>query len=184
MEIKISTGQILTILQIIAWIIFVGLCIEAGAIIFNMFFILVLDSASANHLYKEVDLANLYQFDQGHFIAESVLLSIVAVLKAIMFYLIVKLLHDKKLNMSEPFSAYVGRFMFRIGYLTFGIALFSYWGINYAEWLLAQGVTMPNIQSLGFGGPDVWLFMSVTLFVIAHIFKRGIEIQTENDLTI
>jgi hypothetical protein len=30
----------------------------------------------------------------------------------------------------------------------------------------------------------VWLFMSVTLFVIAQIFKRGIEIQTENELTV
>ena len=149
-----------------------------------MFFMLMLDTESANHLYKGVDLSNLYLFDQGHFIAECTLLSIVAIFKAILFYLIVKLLHEKKLNMSDPFNTDVGRFMFRIGYLTFGIALFSYWGINYTEWLIAQSATMPNVQSLGFGGPDVWLFMSVTLFVIAHIFKRGIEIQTENDLTI
>jgi hypothetical protein len=33
-------------------------------------------------------------------------------------------------------------------------------------------------------GADVWLFMGVTLFVIAQIFRRGIEIQTENELTV
>jgi hypothetical protein len=43
---------------------------------------------------------------------------------------------------------------------------------------------MPDAESLHFGGADVWLFMGVTLFVIAQIFKRGIEIQAENDLTV
>jgi hypothetical protein len=43
---------------------------------------------------------------------------------------------------------------------------------------------MPDIENMRLGGADVWLFMGVTLFVIAQIFKRGIEIQTENDLTI
>jgi len=45
-------------------------------------------------------------------------------------------------------------------------------------------VKMPDTQHLRLGGADVWLFMSVTLFVIAQIFKRGIEIQTENELTV
>ena len=43
---------------------------------------------------------------------------------------------------------------------------------------------MPGIQYLGLGGADVWLFMCVTLYVIAQIFKRGIEIQSENELTV
>jgi len=43
---------------------------------------------------------------------------------------------------------------------------------------------MPDVQYLRLGGADVWLFMGVTLFVIAQIFKRGIEIQTENELTV
>jgi hypothetical protein len=43
---------------------------------------------------------------------------------------------------------------------------------------------MPDIEHLRLGGADVWLFMGVTLFVIGHIFKRGIEIQSENELTV
>ena len=50
--------------------------------------------------------------------------------------------------------------------------------------LVKKGVNMPDIQYLHLGGADVWLFMGVILFVIAQIFKRGIEIQTENELTI
>ena len=43
---------------------------------------------------------------------------------------------------------------------------------------------MPDVQSLGLGGGDVWIFMGITLLVIAKVFKRGVEIQSENDLTI
>lgn len=43
---------------------------------------------------------------------------------------------------------------------------------------------MPDVRQLSFGGADVWLFMGVTLLVIAYMFKRGIEIQSENELTI
>ena len=111
-------------------------------------------------------------------------MSIVAVMKALIFYLIVKILHDKKLNLSEPFSKELRSLIINVSYLSLGIGLFSYWGIHYSEWLVNQNVKMPDIQHLGFGGADVWLFMSVILFVIAQIFKRGIELQEENDLTI
>ena len=86
--------------------------------------------------------------------------------------------------MAQPFSKEVGRFIFRISYVALLIGLFSWWGVKYAEWLVKQGVKMPDIEYLRLGGADVWLFMSVTLFVISQIFKRGIEIQTENDLTV
>lgn len=65
-----------------------------------------------------------------------------------------------------------------------GIGLFAYAGANYADWLMRQGVTMPDIESLKLGGADVWLFMGIILLVIAQIFKKGIEIQTENELTV
>jgi hypothetical protein len=34
------------------------------------------------------------------------------------------------------------------------------------------------------GGADVWLFMGVALLVIGRVFKKGIEIQNEIDLTV
>jgi hypothetical protein len=43
---------------------------------------------------------------------------------------------------------------------------------------------MPSLQELRFDGFNVWLFMGVILFVIAQIFKRGVAIQAENDLTV
>lgn len=49
---------------------------------------------------------------------------------------------------------------------------------------MQQEVKMPDVQTLNIGGADVWLFMGITLFIIAQIFKRGIEIQSENELTV
>jgi hypothetical protein len=184
MEIRISTGTILKILYILSWIVFVGVCIEAGGFIFNGLFSLILNPADAKYFWKEVDLSDLYKYDHGYFFVETLLISIVAVMRACIFYLIIKILHDKNLNVSKPFNKEMGRFIFRISYLALGIGMFSYWGANYTEWVIKQGVKMPGIQYLRLGGADVWLFMSVTFFVIAQIFKRGIEIQEENDLTI
>lgn len=180
MEIKISTRQILKILYVISWIIFIGVCIEAGSFIFNAFYTLVINPVNAKYL----DLTSLYQFDPGYYLVELLLMSIVGIMRALLFYLIIKILHDKKLDLAQPFNKELGRFIFHVSYLTFAIGLFSNWGVNFTEWFVSQGVKMPDIQHLRLGGADVWLFMGVTLFVIAHIFKRGIEIQSENDLTI
>ncbi|HRZ97990.1 MAG TPA: DUF2975 domain-containing protein [Paludibacter sp.] len=184
MEIKISTKQIINILYILSWIIFIGVCIEAGGIIFNAFFTLVINPVGAHYFWNNIDLSELYAYDSGYFLVETLLMSIVAVMKAILFYLIVKILHDKKLNMSMPFNKEMGRFIFNVSYLALGLGLFSLWGAKYAEWLVKQGVIIPDIQYIGFGGADVWLFMGITFYVIAQIFKRGIEIQDENELTV
>lgn len=184
MEIKITTQQILRILYVLSWIIFIGVCIEAGGFIFNSVFVMVINPVGANKFWEQIDLSSLYEFDRGYFFAETLLMCIVAVMRAIMFYLIVKFLHDKKLNMAKPFGNDMGRFIFNLSYLAFAIGIFSWWGAQYSKWFVKQGVQMPDIQYLRLGGADVWLFMGVILFVIAQIFKRGIEIQEENELTV
>jgi hypothetical protein len=180
MELKISTNQMLKILTVISWIIFIGICIEAGSFIFNVFFTLFINPDNAGYL----DLSDLHKYDAGHYSAEMLIIIIVAVMRAILFYLIVKILHEKKVNISQPFNKEMGSFMFKVSYLALGIGLFSYWGANYTAWLVSKGVTMPAMEKLHLGGADVWIFMGVTLLVVAQIFKRGIEIQSENDLTI
>jgi acid phosphatase family membrane protein YuiD len=181
---EISTKQVLKILYVLSWIIFIGVCIEAGGSIFSAFYTLVINSFNARTYWVGNDLSGLYKYDPGHFFAETLLISIAAVMKACIFYLIIKILHDKKLNMSQPFTGEVRLFIIKVSYLAFGIGLFTGWGVKYTEWLVKQGIQMPDTQHLRLGGADVWLFMSVILFVIAQIFKRGIEIQSENELTV
>jgi hypothetical protein len=181
---KISTKFILIVLHVIAWIIFIGVCIEAGGSIFSAFYTLVINPVNAATFWVGNDLSELYKYDRGHFLVETMLISIASVLKAIMFYLLTKILYNKKFTMSQPFNNEVRLFIIHVSCLAFGIGLFTGWGVNYTEWLVKQGVNMPDTQRLRLGGSDVWIFMSVILFVIAQIFRRGIEIQSENELTV
>ena len=181
---KSRTNLVLKILYILSWIIFVGVCIEAGGSIFSAFYTLVINSINARTFWVGNDLSSLYTYGRVHFFAETLLISISSVMKACIFYLIIKNLDPKKISMSQPFSKEVGRLIFNISYLSLFIGFVSLWGVKYTEWLVQQGVKMPDIQYLRLGGADVWLFMGVILFVLAQIFKRGIEIQSENELTV
>ncbi len=181
---KISTQLILKIMQGITWLIFIGVCIEAGGSIFSAFYTLVINPINAKNFWVGNDLSGLYAYDRGHFLVETMLISITAVLKVCLFFLIIKILHNKKLSLSQPFNNEVRHFILNLSYTTFGIGLFTAWGVRYTSWLEKQGIQMPDTQNLRLGGADVWFFMSVTLFVIAQIFKRGIEIQSENELTV
>lgn len=175
---------VLWILIIISWIIFVGLCIEAGGFIVNSFFVLFRPGV-VPYLWQQVDLSELIKADnRGSFFVISLIMGIVSVLKAWLFYGIIRILHNKKLTLARPFNDIVRRFILSSAVIALLIGLFSNSGSEYSQWLMQKGIRMPDIEALHLGGADVWIFMSVILFVIAQIIKKGIEIQTENELTV
>ena len=184
MEIKISTKKILLVLQIICWIIFVGVFIDACGYIFASFYTMTYNSANARTFWPGNDLSDLYAYDKGHFLVIVTFMCIVALMKAAMFYAIIKILQDKSLSLSQPFSRKAANFISLMALLALGAGLFSGWGVSYTEWLVKKGIEMPDTYYLNLGGGDVWIFMSVALFVVGLVFKRGIEIQTENELTV
>lgn len=182
---KSSTKLMLNVLHVVAWIIFVGLSIEAGSFLVNAFFALF-NPAVVKHLWlwQEVDLSGLLSFDPVYYFIITLSMAIVTILKACLFYLIIKLLYEKKINIAQPFSKESGRFIASLSYVSLIIGVFSIVAVKQIEWLVRQGVKMPEIQYLKLGGADVWLFMGVILLVITQVFKRGIEMQEENDLTV
>lgn len=184
MEIKISTNHILLFLLMISSLIFVGVCIEAGGFIYNTIHVMFINPNWAGHFWNGNDFSALYAFDKGQFLVQAGFMCLVSILRAILFYLIIKLLMEKKLDMVKPFSPAMKRFIFSVAYLSLGIGIFSHWGMKYATWLSTQVGKMPSAEQMRLGGSDVWFFMGVVLLVIAQIFKRGHEIQSENDLTV
>lgn len=183
-KISAMKNTVLKILHVLSWILFIGLCLEAGVFLFITVFRFFIDPADAHIFWQEVNLTALYDFDPGYYAVETSLITLVAITKAWMFYLIVRLFNDKKFNLEKPFNQEVRKFISNVAYLSFGIGLVSSWVVNFAKWFVEKGVEMPDSEEMSAGGADVWLFMGVILLVIAHIFKRGIEIQTENELTI
>jgi hypothetical protein len=183
MEIKITGKHIRIVLLIICGLIFVGVCIEAGGFISNIIYALYKPSVAA-HYWQDLDLSPVYNYDKGQFVVVTTFMSIPAVFRCIIFYLIIKLLMDNKLSLSQPFSKYLVKFISLMAWLALGTGLFSAWGAEYVNWLESKNIAMPGIHELRLGGADVWLFMGVVLLVIAQLFKRGVEIQSENELTV
>jgi cytochrome c biogenesis factor len=184
MTLTITPTQILKVLHVVSWIIFIGLCVNAGGVLFNAFFALYINPMASQNFWQTINLGPLYDFDKVYFIAFALLMAIVAILKAILFYLIVKLLHDKNLDLNQPFNNKMTRFVANVAYLSLGISFFSKWGEDQTKWLIEKSIQMPAIQDLDLGGADVWFFMGIIFWVLKQLFKRGEAIQTENDLTV
>jgi hypothetical protein len=54
---------------------------------------------------------------------------------------------------------------------------------GFAEHYIGKGISFPKLsEHIGHG--DAFLFFAGILFVISTIFKKGIELQTENELTV
>jgi len=176
------------LLNILTWVIFIGLCIKAGTYIFSTLFVLFYNPVGATKFYQSqgtnINLSGLYNYSQARFVTVTSLMIIIATLKAILFYLIVNLFHKKKLNLTNPFNEFVGGYLFKIAYLAIGISIFCYWGANVIFETEKLNIVIPPIQVFGFNAAVEWLFMGMTLLIFAKIFKRGIELQSENELTV
>jgi hypothetical protein len=110
-------------LQIIAWIIFIGLCIEAGALLLQ------------------------------------------------------------KMNLSNPFSAYVSEQITKVSYCTFSIGLINYFAVSTSRNLVHKGYNIDQLNSF-WVNTEAFILMAAIINVISIIFKRGVELQQENELTV
>ena len=180
----IKTDYILKVLHVLSWIVFIGLCLDAGIFIVYTILTLMLKPEEAAKMWKEVDLTAVYNHNESHFITLTALIIITTVLKALMFYVIVLFFYKKNLNLSKPFNETTKKFVLNLGYLSLGIGLFSSWGTGVVEGLIQKGVSLPDLRYMRLAGADVWWFMGIVLLVIAIVFKKGIELQNENELTV
>ena len=175
-----TNNIVFIVVKIVAWIIFVGLCIEAGALIVNFVFSLF-KPESVRNLYQKLDLSDMYEHSQwAYFSMYSFILSI-AVLKAVLFYLVVILV--SKIDLLKPFSSFVSRQILQISYYTLSIGLLSYIARQSAKSLSHYGIATDNLNPF-WTDSQAFILMAAVIYVIAVIFKRGIDIQNENDLTV
>ena len=178
---KTKTKQILATMNFMAWIIFIGLCIKTGAILYSFFVSLVINPVGAKNLYLGLNLSDLYNFNIWHYAAIVSLIIFLSGLKAYIFYLVTKIF--LKINFVHPFSTDVSLLISRISYVALGIGILTLAANGYAEWLIKRGVTFPDLQA-HLGGGGEFLFFAGVVFFIAQVFKKGIEIQSENELTV
>ncbi|HMR89479.1 MAG TPA: DUF2975 domain-containing protein [Saprospiraceae bacterium] len=167
-------------LHIFAWIVFVGLSIEAGALIVNFVFN-VFNPEFVGKLYQKLDLQSMYLENKWAFYGMYSFVLFIALLKAILFYLVIELLD--KLDLSKPFSSFVAKKILQISNITFTIGLLSFVASQTATNLSHHGYVIDKLNEFWVDS-QAFILMAAIIYVIANIFKKGIEIQAENDLTV
>ena len=100
-------------------------------------------------------------------------------LKAIVWFVVFGLL--VKLKIQTPFSMEVQKKLEGIAYLLFSVWLVSnvFWKIYVYYLSKDTGIQLPT-SYIG----DEYIFIAGIVYIISQVFKRGIEIQSENELTV
>jgi hypothetical protein len=173
---KTRTEQILQAMHVLAWVAFIGLLIKTGALLVSYGMSCVNPGASRN-FYAGQDLYDLIQFSFLQYTMVVSFMIAISGMKAFATFLLIKAL--SKVNMMNPFKIEVAHVIERLSYVLFGTWILTVLSNAHADWL---GKRTGLIQGDGVDGE--FIFMAGLVFILSQVFKRGVEIQSENDLTV
>lgn len=167
-------------IQTVCWLIFAGICVQTGALLFNFIYSLFRPEAT-NNLHLGLNLSELYSQSKIIYYQLFSLIIAISFLKATVFYFVIRLF--TKMTLLKPFTTTVSKLITNISYFAFSTGLVSYIANQYSKNLINKGFDI-DLAGRYWDDSYAFLMMSAILFVIALIFKKGIELQNENDLTI
>ena len=167
-------------LHVVAYIIFIGLSIETGALIVNFFFSLFKPEFVQN-LYQKLDLTAMYKASKMVFFGIYSFILFISVMKASLFYIVIRLMH--KMDLTKPFNTFVSNQILLISYYTLSIGLFSFIARELTKNLNHYGF-IPDQLNEFWADSQAFIVMGAVVYIIATIFKKGVDIQNENDLTV
>lgn len=181
MKAKVKSKNIVfTGVKIVSWIIFVGLSVEAGGLIVNFFYNLY-NPEFVQNLYQKLDLHELYESSKLAFFGMYGFILTISILKAVLFYNVIILV--TKINLSEPFTSFVSRKIYKISHYAFSIGLLSFIARQSAKDLQHKGFVIDNLNQFWTDG-QAFILMSAVIYVIATIFSKGVEYQEELEETV
>jgi len=169
--VQTRTQQVLTVMHILAWVAFVGFAIEAGAILIS-YLVSCFNPDGTKTIYKGLNLYTLREYNFWHYTLRISFLVLLAGLKSHVWYLVIKTLSHLKL--SNPFKMETAMKLEKISYTLFTTWLVGIVSSAHTAWLVTG-------QDYGSGE---FIFMAGLVFIISQVFKRGVEIQSENELTV
>ncbi len=167
-------------LYIVAWLIFVGLSIETGGLIVNFFFSLY-NPEFVQNLYQKLDLTEMYKESKMAFFGIYSFILSISIMKAFLFYIVIRLMH--KMDLTKPFNTFVTNQILQISYYTIAIGLFSYIARQAAKNLMHHGFVTDSLNQF-WEDSQAFILMGAVIYIIATIFKKGVDLQNDNDLTV
>ncbi len=170
-----KTEKLLKAMRFIAWLVFIGLLIKASTILIA-YFISIGNADTAKNLFGGLDLLAYRNHSLSHYSFIVFYKVVLFALEAYIAYLIIKLLGS--LNLKAPFNYNVQQLMQKISYSIFYLWILAIIHNAHVRFLGRRHDFPMDLFSSDF------IFLAGIIFIFAQIVKRGIEIQTENELTI
>ncbi|WP_320815872.1 DUF2975 domain-containing protein [Flavobacterium sp.] len=175
---KSNSDLIFKIMNIVFWIVFIGLCIKTGATLYSFLVSYFYNPIAANDLYFGLDLSELLAYDKIHYLNVVSITLVALVLKSYLSFLVLQIF--RKLDLENPFTLDISKLITKISYYSFIIGVLYNLGNSYKKSILKESVFLPQLD----WNSDEFLFISGIIFVISLVFKKGIDLQTENELTV
>ena len=163
-------------MKIIFWIVFIGLLIQAGALL-TTYSMSLFNPEISKDLYLGLDLFALQEWSTYQYTNHVSFLVAFLLIKAYIAYLVITVF--SKINLNSPFSEVVSEHLSKISYVALTAGFLAIIAQGHTKWLAKSGMELS--QNWGSGE---FLFLAGIIFIIAQVFKKGIELQTENELTI
>lgn len=171
----------LTVMKVISWVVFIGLCIQAGTLLVTFGISIWINADAAKNLYEGLDLSALYAYNFWYYVHAVSFLAFVAIMKAYLLYLVICIFSE--LNLVKPFSLEIHRLISKIAYLAVQVGILMVFANQYLKWLGKRDAEIPYLGDFLVNGVD-FLILGGVIYVISLVFERGIDLQSENDLTI
>jgi hypothetical protein len=176
MEPTTKINRILKGINVLAWIALIIFVIEVAAVL-RCYIISYLDPAKADHIFKRWDLYPLKKLGFEHFTLAVFFAIALSATKAFTCFLIIKIL--QKVKLVNPFTPQVTTLIGKISFILVIMGLLAALSNFHARWIFNEtGIKEAKADAFGY------IFVAGLVFIIAQIFRRGVEIQTENDLTV
>lgn len=175
---KVKTKDILIVLKVLAYIAMIGTSIQCGTQIFSAVMVFFKPESSKSFFGTSINLYEVYQNSPVYY---TYIVSFVIALSAMqthVWYLIIELLSS--LNLKNPFSRKVAGLLESTGYQLLGIWVVGIFAAETIKWVSRHnGIDIGSIDK-----ENEYLFIAGIVYIISQVFKRGIEIQEENELTV
>jgi hypothetical protein len=180
---KTQTEKILNILRVIAWIGYVGSIVTIVIIGISTIYIFVFPDADFTKNITISDAKLSFRTLKNDYLGRLILYYILSLIKIYFVIKIWKLAKDAitNINFNHPFTSNTSIIIERIAHLTIIIGVINFI-IVLSVFTLEALVT--NHFKYNFSPDLTYIFGIGIIYLISQIFKRGVEIQEENELTV
>lgn len=161
-----KTNSLLITLNVLTWIVFVALLIKAGAMLFLYGYSLIKPEV-AGHLYKGLDMLDLRESSFLRYSLVSIGMASLPAIQAYIAHIMIGIF--TKMNLESPFTLETADRLRRVSLLIIGL-----WVVTFLTNLFGGSLTLTTD----------YLFTAGLTYLISQIFRRGVVMQSEQELTV